>query len=317
MLATMQVTNPLAPYFTDPLSSLSQEMIPQFRDPTNKFHVPFPQFTSFSGDSPPIANSIYHAAQFRIEKGFSHGLEFLVTYTISKSIDGASATDDSISWLGGGFQGNTISVQNPNNLRAERSLSVFDIPQVLQLSYTYSLPVGRGQHFGGNIHPVLNTIIGGWQLNGIWRFDNGRPVILTQATGSSIPTYGILRPTISGPLKVNHASGAGTNFDTNYFANSDTALSETPDYTLGNSPRTYGGARQPGTRIVNMALFKEFPLGTVREGMRMEFRSEFFNVFNHPNFGSVDTGLGDGSFGTISSLAVSMREMQLGLKLYF
>jgi hypothetical protein len=316
-LALNPVNNPLAPYITDPLSSLSQAMIPQFRDPTNKFRVPFPQFTSFSGDSPPIANSIYHAAQFRVEKGFSNGLEFLVTYTVSKSIDGASATDDSISWLGGGFQGNTISVQNPNNLRAERSLSVFDIPQVLQFSYTYSLPVGRGKYFGGNIHPVLNTIVGGWQLNGIWRLDNGRPVILTQANGSSsIPTYGTQRPTITGPLKVNHSSDAGAN-GTNYFSNSDTVLSATPDFTLGNAPRTYGGARQPGTRIVNMALFKEFPLGKVREGMRMEFRSEFFNVFNHPNFGSVDTGLGDGSFGTISSLAQSMREMQLGLKLYF
>jgi hypothetical protein len=329
------VNNPLAPYITDPLSSLSQAMIRQFRDPTNKFHVPFPQFTSFSGDSPPIANSIYHAAQFRVEKSFSNGLEFLVTYTVSKSIDGASATDDSISWLGGGFQGGTISVQNPNNLRAERSLSVFDIPQVLQFSYVYSLPIGRGKHFGGNMHPVLNTIVGGWQLNGIWRFDNGRPVVLTQSGNSSIPTYGTQRPTLNGHLRANHTSEGG--MLTNYFFNAcdlpsdptqkcpdgsvggapGSALALTDSFLLGNAPRTYGGVRQPGTRIVNMALFKEFPLGMVREGMRMEFRSEFFNVFNHPNFGSVDTNLGGGSFGTISSLAQSMREMQLGLKLYF
>ncbi len=315
--ANTQVNNPLAPYITDPLSSLSQSQINQYRDPTSQYHVPFPQFTSFSGDSPPIANSIYHAAQIRVEKSFSNGFEFLVTYAISKSIDGASATDDSISWLGGGFQGNTISVQNPNNLRAERSLSVFDIPQVLQFSYVYALPVGRGKRIGGTMHPALNAVVGGWQLNGIWRFDNGRPVVLTQSGNSPIPTYGTLRPTISGPLKVNHASGAGANFDTNYFANSDTVLSLTDDFSLGNAPRTYGGARQPGTRNVSMALFKEFPLGIVREGMRMEFRTEIFNVFNHPQFGSVDTGLGDGSFGTISSLAVSMRQMQLGLKLYF
>jgi hypothetical protein len=67
-----------------------------------------------------------------------------------------------------------------------------------------------------------------------------------------------------------------------------------------------------------MALFKEFPLGTLREGMRMEFRAEAFNVFNHPQFGSVDTGLGDGSFGTISSTVdASQRQLQLALKLYF
>ena len=331
-LSTTLVNNPLAPYITDPLSSLSQAMIPQFRDPTNKFHIPFPQFTSFSGDSPPIANSTYHAAQFRVEKSFANGLEFLVTYAVSKSIDGASATDDSISWLGGGFQGSTISVQNPNNLRAERSLSVFDIPQVLQFSYVYSLPVGRGQHFGGNMNPVLNALVGGWQLNGIWRFDNGRPIILMQTTQSSIPTYGSLRPTLNGRLKVNHSSEAG--MLNNYILNAcdigntcadgsiggaqGSPLAETPSFTLGNAPRTYGGVRQPGTRNVNMALFKEFPMGTLREGMRMEFRAEAFNVFNHPQFGSVDTGLGDGSFGTISSTVdASQRQLQLALKLYF
>jgi hypothetical protein len=95
------------------------------------------------------------------------------------------------------------------------------------------------------------------------------------------------------------------------------ALAESPSFTLGNAPRTYGGVRQPGSKIVSMALFKEFPMGNVREGMRMEFRAEAFNAFNHPQWGSVDTGLGDGSFGTISSLAQNMREIQLGLKLYF
>jgi hypothetical protein len=95
------------------------------------------------------------------------------------------------------------------------------------------------------------------------------------------------------------------------------ALAVTPSFTLGNAPRTYGGVRQPGTKIASMALFKEFPLGIVRDGMRLEFRAEAFNVFNHPQFGSVDTSLGGGSFGTISSLAQSMRQMQLGLKLYF
>ena len=66
-----------------------------------------------------------------------------------------------------------------------------------------------------------------------------------------------------------------------------------------------------------MALQKEFQMGRLREGMRMEFRAEAFNVFNHPQFGNVNTALGDSFFGTISGLAQSMRQMQLGLKLYF
>src|SRR6185369_15058532 len=103
-------------YITDPLSPLSGDEVQAYQ-----LLLPYPQFTSFAGDSPPIASSIYHAAQFRVEKGFSNGFQFLVTYTVSKSIDDASATDDSISWLGGGLNGDTIGVQNPNNLRAERS----------------------------------------------------------------------------------------------------------------------------------------------------------------------------------------------------
>ncbi len=176
-LANDQDPNPFFGFITDPLSPLSQPTISAFQDPNNAFgiSVPFPQFTGFSGDSPPIANSIYHAAQFRAEKSFSSGLQFLVTYSVSKSIDGASATDDSISWLGGGLSGNTLNVQDPYNLRAERSASTFDIPQVLQFSYVYALPVGRGKHFGGNMNPVLNAVIGGWQLNGIWRFAKVQP----------------------------------------------------------------------------------------------------------------------------------------------
>jgi hypothetical protein len=331
-LATTFDPNPLAPYITNPLSDLSQSSIHQYRDPTAQFHVPFPQFTSFAGDSPPIANSIYHAAQFRVEKGFSNGLQFLVTYTVSKSIDGASATDDSISWLGGGFQGSTIDVQNPNNLKAERALSTFDIPQILQFSYVYALPVGRGRHFGGNMSPVLNQIIGGWQLNGIWRFNSGRPIIMIQSTGSRIPTYGSMRPTLNAPLKKNNTSELS--MLNNYFFNAcdvgntcpdgstggalGSPLAETPDFNLGNAPRVYGGVRQPGTKLAAMALFKEFPINKLREGTRLEFRAEVFNIFNHPQFGSVDSGLGDGAFGTISSTVDgSTRQMQLGLKLYF
>ena len=80
-----------------------------------------------------FANSMYHALQVRAEREFSNGLQFLLTYTFSKSIDNASATDDSISWLGGGTtDGSTLGVQNPYDLGAERALSVYNIPQVLQ-----------------------------------------------------------------------------------------------------------------------------------------------------------------------------------------
>ena len=140
--------------------------------------VPYPQYNGFQGDSPPIANSIYHALQVRAEKDFTHGLQFLVTYAWSKSIDTASASDDSFSFLGGGTSGgSTLGVQNPFNLRGERAVSVFSIPQVFQLSYVWEFPVGRGRLLGRNMNPIANAIIGGWQTNGIIRLDDGRPII--------------------------------------------------------------------------------------------------------------------------------------------
>ncbi len=330
-LANLQDPNPFSGFITDPLSPLSQPTISPYQDPSpnnpnnpSDIFVPFPQFTAFAGDSPPIANSIYHAAQFRAEKSFSGGLQFLVTYAVSKSIDNASATDDSISWLGGGFNGDTLGVQNPYNLRAERSVSTFDIPQVLQFSYVYALPVGRGKRFGGNMHPVLNGFIGGWQLNGIWRFAKGRPVILVLDSENAIPTFR-QRPLLTGPLKVNHSSEQS--MVASYFANAcesepcldgGASVVEQPDaFTFGNAPRTLSSIRQPGSKNVSMSLFKEFPLSRLREGTRLEFRLEAFNVFNHPNFGPADTDLGGGSFGAITFLASPSREVQLGLKLYF
>src|SRR5215813_747230 len=319
-LANNQVANPFFGYITDPLSPLSGPTVPAFQ-----LLLPFPQFSNFSGDSPPIANSIYHAAQFRVEKGFSNSLQFLVTYTVSKSIDNASATDDSISWLGGGLNGDTLAVQDPYNLRAERSLSTFDIPQVLQFSYTYSLPIGKGRRFGSNMHPVLNGIIGGWQLNGIWRFAKGRPVILALDSQNPIPSSPGQRPILTAPLQKNDSSNQS--MVTSYFTNaceSDTCLNGGPSvvvqpdaFTFGNAPRTDGHIRQPGHNSADMSLFKEFPMSRFREGMRMEFRFEAFNVFNHPNFGPADTSFGDGSFGQITFLASPAREVQLGLKFYF
>jgi Carboxypeptidase regulatory-like domain len=316
-LVSTQVPNPFQNYITDPLSSLSGATVPE-----DQLLLPFPQFTNFDGDSPPIANSIYHAAQFRMEKGFSSGLEFLVTYTISKSIDNASATDDSISFLGGGFatgnnSGGTIMVQDPNNLRPERAVSTYDIPQIFQVSYVYALPFGRGKKFASNMDPVLEAILGGWQTNGILSFDNGRPITPYLGSGIAIPTYG-QRPNLIATLKrdPNPRDWVSADPTVGYFSNPG-ALTYPGDYQIGNSPRTITSVRQPGTRNTTLSVFKEFPLSRVREGMRIEYRLEAFNALNHPQFAGPDAGVFSGSYGKITSTANNAREVQMGLKIYW
>jgi hypothetical protein len=306
-------------FICDPTVGLSAPQIPAFQSPDQPLHVPFPQFTSFSGDSPPIANSIYHALQVRAEREFSNGLQFLATYTWSKSIDNASATDDSNVFLGGGTtDGSTLNVQNPHDLRAERAVSVYDIPHVFQFSYVYQLPFGRGKRFGGGIHPVLDAILGNWQTNGLVRITAGRPIIPGLDSSNPIPTWS-QRPNLTESLQRGSASpqastdpGTGTS----YFANPD-VLSQPDDFTLGSSPRTITSVRQPGARDVSMSLFKEFPLEGIREGMRLEFRAESFNTFNHPQFQGPSSNVGASDYGFISSTVNSPRQLQFGLKLYF
>ncbi|MGO8791036.1 MAG: hypothetical protein ACLQVL_27140 [Terriglobia bacterium] len=102
----------------------------------------------FEGDAAPWANSSYNALQLKLEKDFSHGIQFLVTYTWSKSIDNASAVG------GNGELGSFSSLQDPNNMELEQGLSSFEIPHVLQLTYTYDLPFGCGKALAGRVNSV-------------------------------------------------------------------------------------------------------------------------------------------------------------------
>lgn len=287
--------------------------------------VPHPQYNSFQGDSPPIANSIYHALQVRVEKDFSHGLQFLTTYTWSKSLDDASASDDSFVFLGGGtIGGSTLNVQNPFNLAGEageRAVSVYNIPQVLQFTYVYQLPFGRGKFFGNNMSRGLDAIVGGWQTNAIIRFNDGRPVLpLLINGGTPIPTYN-QRPDLTGTLlrasvRPEDAVINGPFTGTSYFANPN-ALSTPAAFTFGTSPRTIGTALQPGARNFDMSIFKEFPLSKHHESMHGEFRVEAFNTFNHPQFQGPDATVGASDYGMITSAVNNPRQLQLALKLYF
>jgi hypothetical protein len=281
--------------------------------------VPYPQFTDPTADEFPFANSIYHAFQLRVEKRFSQGLQFLVTYTASKSIDDSSITSGDLGWLGG-----QTSLQDPNRRNLERSLSQFDIPQVLQFSYVYELPVGRGKKLGTNLNPWLNGFLGGWETTGIWRFSKGQPLSLSLSEGTSLPTYGAQRPDLIGQLQVNDRSkwfcdGPSCGYFANQGANqtaSDVAVNP-PPFTLGAAPRTLPNVRNPGINLANLALFKEIPMGRFREGMRLEYRVEAFNAFNHPHFCGPDATIDSGSFGHVTSICTGGREIQMALKFYW
>ena len=129
--------------------------------------------------------------------------------------------------------------------------------------------------------------------------------------GQSLPTYGAQQPNITGELKC-----ASSNILNQYFANPDVMVVP-PPFTVGDSPRSIGSCRQPGTANVNLALFKEFLIPKLREGTRLQLRLETFNAFNHPQFNGPNTTVNGGSFGVITSTANGPREVQAALKFYW
>lgn len=293
------VPNPFAGVITNPNSSLSGPQVPYFQ-----MLLPYPQFTSVSTEPQLIANSIYHALQLTAEKRYSNGLQLLASFTWSKSIDDSSQADDNVTWLG-----SFSSLQDPNKPWLERSLSTFDIPYVIQFSYSYDLPFGHGRAFLGNMPGWANAILGGWTTNGIWRIADGRPLTFTLADGNPIPTYGQQRPNIVGTPKRNH----GADWVDNYFVD-NSVFQRTPDFTLGNAPRALGSVRSPGHFTTDLSLGKQF---AIREQMNLEFRLEAQNAFNHPVFATPDTAVDDQNFGQIFGTAVGPRQIQLALKINF
>ena len=304
------VTNPFFGIITDPNSSLSSPTVPAYQ-----LELPYPQFGLSPGvatDVQMIANSIYHALQLTGERHFSNGLEFLINYTWSKSIDDSSTPDDNVTWLG-----SFTSLQDPNKPWLERSLSTFDTPSVLKFSYSYDLPLGRGKAFLGNMPRALDAVVGGWRTNGIWTISSGRPLTLT-TSGIPIPTYGTPRPDMTGKLQRNYSH----DWVDNFFANPQVLQTPVP-YTMGNVSRAIADVRTPLFSTTDLSLIKEFLLSAAHEGVRMELRLEAHNAFNHPLFsiggpGGSTTTVGDPSFGVLTSMSpVGPRQMQLALKISF
>lgn len=300
-----QVPNPFQGIISGS-ADLSGPTIPRW-----KLYVPYPQYSSgtasgISSSFVPWADSIYNGGQLRMEKRFSGGVQFLFTYVFQKSIDDSSLGSAGYSFLTGGSTTSESVARDPNNLRLDRSLSVFSIPQIAQFTFLYQLPFGK--HLTG----FAGALGRGWQLNGIYRIDDGLPLQLFLCGGCSVnlPTYGNQYPNLLAPLQV-----AGTGNLNQYFANPQVAVKPAP-YTDGDAPRVLSNARMPGTDNLSASLFREIPL-EFREGARLEMRFEAFNALNRVQFGPPDTNVGDATFGQITSQANQPRQVQIALKLYY
>ncbi len=296
------VSNPFYGVITDPRSALSQPEVQR-----QQLLLSYPQYESYLGGytAPPyIGNSIYHSVQFKYEKRFSEGLAMLAHYTISKLISDSDSPGTDIDWLGG-FTG----LQNWKNLRQERSLATFDIPQRLVLSFDYQLPIGRKRAFGKNMNRVADALVGGWELSSILTFSSGYPIV--PQLDSPDLLSGDQRPNLIGDPRT---SGPSSQRIQQYF-NVDAFSQPDPD-VYGSAPRTLPNYRTFGIRNGDFTLMKNFKF---TERKYAQLRIESFNLTNTPTFGRPDEYYGSGTFGEITGYAPNRgpRELQLAIKFYY
>jgi hypothetical protein len=270
----------------------------------NQLLRPFPQFLSVQQMASTYGASSYHALQTKLEKRLSRGLSFLAAFTWSKLIDDVDAT--TVGFPGGSFSGGGL--QNYNNRSQERSLATFDTPFNFNLQATYELPFGNGKKFPRS-DGLTDRVLGGWQINGILTLQSGTPLQIVG--GNANQTFaGTQRPNWNG-----QDASLGTRIEdrlNQYFNTSD--FTANPLYTFGTSPRTMPNLRAPGLHQFDFSVFKNI---AVYENWHLQFRAEFFNVTNTPEFGLPVTNFNASNFAVISSQVNAPRDIQLALKLLF
>lgn len=252
-------------------------------------------FQGFGGISQreSAGNSIYHALQLRFEKRFSHGLSFLSAYTFGRAIDLASSGGD--------------SVQDTRNLRAERGLADFHTKHRWVFNYIYELPFGPGKRYGASHSGLVGRLISGWQINGITTLQAGRP-LTANLTGDNANTgrSGTDHPNLVGNSRL---SGDRRSPD-GWFDRG--AFTIPAPFTFGNAGRnTLIG---PGLSNLDFSVVKN---NRWRENYNVQFRAEFFNVANHPNFDQPNRSVNSPQFGKIFATNGFSRQIQFGIKVLY
>jgi hypothetical protein len=264
---------------------------------------PLPQLDGFIGWFRSAGFSNYNSLQTRVEKRFSHGLTFLASYTWAHALDIASNAD-----LGAQNGGDFRDFRNPSQ---EYGNSDFDIRHRFVFSYLYELPIGHGKRMLGDTSGVLNQIVGGWQVGGITSVSSGNWFTILDANGVA-NSDGQQRPDLIGDPR-------GKPCVPNTFFNT-CAFADPPSGSFGDVSRN--SVQGPGYQIWDFSVFKNF---AITERTKLEFRAEFFNVFNHPNLQFAKSGpqnsintttFGTPQFGFLTG-ARDPRQVQLALKLSF
>ncbi|MCC6265141.1 MAG: TonB-dependent receptor [Bryobacterales bacterium] len=242
---------------------------------------PYPQFTGISFDDQQ-GYSWYHSIQTRLEKRFSQGYTVNVSWTWSKFMEAT------------GFL-------NETDPQPEKVISDQDRTHRVVITGVYELPFGRGRQWGSGWHPVLNGVLGGWQLSNVYQYQSG-PAL---GFGNAIFTGNLADiPLSSGKRARTRWFNTAAGFETN-------SLKQLSSNLRTFSSR-FNGIRGDSMNNWDLSMVKAFP---ITEQVTLHFRSEFINAFNHVMFGDPNTNPASTAFGVITSEVSKPRTIQFALRL--
>ncbi len=258
---------------------------------------PYPQFTNVSIQNPTLGDSRYVAGMARLEKRFSHGLNFGVNYTYSQFLGNINNPGSSL-----GSDNSTFS--NYYNRRADWGPSPNDVRHRAVFNWVYELPFGTGKRWLAS-NPI-RYVVGGWSIGSVATVQSGAPVtILTQTNNCDCFSAGGQRPNVTtNPNLPSGQRSVAMWFNT-------AAFSQPATFTFGGEG--VGMVRAPGVVNVDMSVLRNF---RITEKVHAELRGEFFNALNHTNFGLPGLSYGSSAFGVISTSGPA-RQIEIGARIIF
>jgi Carboxypeptidase regulatory-like domain len=324
-------TNPFAPLFNpgpQQLFNAPASLYTNSQVPLYYLLRPYPQFAgTFQGLPNFGANSWYNSLQVRFQKRMNHYFSLEGNYTFSKAEDTSSIGANA-------FVGN-LNLGNPqqnDQLRNENAVSANDAPHRFVVAAIVDLPLGRGRWIGRDMNRIVDGVVGGWSVSTLITLQSGQPLPVSMASarlldGNQRPNV-VCPGTVSSGFSYHQAASNWLNQqagqDVNPYSTSvlnPNCFADPGDQDPGNAPRYFSTIRADGIRNMDVTFGKQF---TIREGMTLQLRGEFFNFTNTPRFAFPSLswapgqpGVDNTTFGQVMSLANSPRTAQFGLRFEF
>ena len=315
-----QVTNPFYGVIPASAGILGQSTIAQ-----GYLLRPYPQYLYTSLDAPALGDSTYESMQVKVQKRFKGGGVLMASYTLSHMTSDADVLSP---WLEanrydvGGGQG----VQDNTNIKGgEYSLSSFDVPNRLVVSYVVDLPFGNGHRYLSSAHGATEKLVGGWGINGITTYQTGFPLALMDASANLFETdFGIGNggpgPPGAGVSRPNYTPGCDKATPATTLQNrlaewfNTSCFTQPGQFQFGDEPRVDPTMRAAGVANYDFAISKRTP---ITERASLAFRAEFYNIFNRVQFSPPNTQPGSSTFGQVTAQYNQPRLIQFGMRLMF